>query len=813
MSETLLLSASIFSLLLTIAYGLAKKQSRVASELKSAQNVKTLAALIIPKTSSMDEVLRKILAALAMSYNSKKGTIEFHGKICDDFSFSIDEKSELEKSKTEPTPADKGIHRLAFAIYDENFTCRIELYAATVPSHDECWHIQELIKEKLSLYVLANQASSDHIGIAKGEALSHLLSAHEEFPGTNQEVQDLMFTVMDDLNFGVVVLSKDANCEQSEFKVYNINKAFYRIFGLDGSNAQTDEVNEILSTAIKPDGMTAFSGNSSHAGTEFFYMRHDGLKVRTKLILFENQNGARIVVFEPVENVRLLMSSYSRLLNAAGHLFKSGEIRSYLKEILDSTQSDGVAIVKKAAKTSSFDIAEKAGFIINVPRFPFEDLLSREFVSSQGYLVIPMREEAEVTGALVALKPSEDAIEIALAGARVLEVYDVAQKGLHDLHFKNAKLQMEAKRADVANSSKSEFLANMSHEIRTPLNSVIGFADILHEESGELSSDIVREFSGNIVSAGKYLLSLINDILDLAKVETGKMKLNLQEFSLYEMVESVERTLKPLLGLSKVKFDFHLQKNLDIFFADSVKFKQILYNLLSNAIKHSPTGSCVKLEIAKSTDGIELKVIDKGTGIKKEDYDKLFKPFIQLGASDGGTGLGLALTKKLVEIHGGSIWIDSTFGSGTEVTVYLPNLPLPHNPEIIDAHDISDGTTKVIFVTNDNKLHQLFTMVVEGTGLDVTRFSPNKIDQIITREAKEFVLVIDALPENLNEEVLSVCRSAGRILLLAETENVKAAWDLLKDYEDTISVVDRRNFTKSELLAELNIARSSQMGV
>ncbi len=623
------------------------------------------------------------------------------------------------------------------------------------------------------------------------------------------ETKSLLFAAMDDLNFGVVALSRDVDREDSEFKIQSINKAFYRIFGLDGSNAQLEEVNEILATAIRPDNMKKLSVGTSHVGNDFFYMRHDGLKVRAKLILFENQTGIRIAIFEPVENVWLLMSSYRQLLNAAEHFFKAGNIRNYLKEIRDATRSDGVALARRISGASSFDIVEKVGFIINVPQLLFEDLSSRDFINSQGYLVVPMREGDAVTGAMVVLKPSEDAIEIAFAGAKILEASNAVQKEIHDLHFRSAKLEAEAKHADAANNSKSEFLANMSHELRTPLNSIIGFADILHTESGELSPEVLSEFTGNIVAAGKHLLSLINDILDLTKVEMGKMKLDLQEFSLCKVVESVERTLKPLLDNKKVKFDVHIEGGLNVFVADTVKFKQILYNLLSNAIKHSPIGNTVKLDIDKSVDGIEMKVIDKGLGIKKEDLDKLFKPFAQLSASDGGTGLGLALTKRLVELHGGSIWIDSNYGSGTNVVIYLPDFPFGPTPETAECRDTEDGAAKIVFVTDDNQLYRLFTAVIDGMGLNIVRVSPKKIGGMIARKEKEFILVVDAFPGNMNENVMSACCNAGKILLLTETENLKAVCDLVKDYEDKVSFVDRRNFTKSELITELNTVSCS----
>ncbi len=791
MSELFLLAAAILSLLLTIAYGFVKKQSRITSELHSAQNIKSLAGLVIPKASSMEEVLKKILTTLTKSYNANNGMIELHGKSCGDLSFTVDESQETGIPKPEAWSGDNKVHRVTFALYDEDFSCRVELHTAEILSHDEYWHIQELIREKVSLPLFTK--------------MSHDVLIRSDSPETGQdETESLLYSALDDLNFGVVALSRDANREESEFKIQSINKAFYRIFGLDGSNAQLEEVNEILATAIRPDDMKKLSASTSHIGNEFFYMRHDGLKVRAKLVLFENQAGFHIVIFEPVETVSLLVSSYRRLLNAAEQLLKTENIRNYLNEIREVTRSDGVALAKKMSGARSFDIVEKVGFIINVPQLLLEDLSSRDFINSQGYLVVPMREGDAVTGAMVVLKPSEDAIEMAFAGAKILEANNVVQKEIHDLHFQNAKVEAEAKRADAANNSKSEFLANMSHEIRTPLNSIIGFADILHTESGELCPEVRSEFSGNIVAAGKHLLSLMNDILDLTKVEMGKMKLDLQEFSLGKVVESVERTLKPLLDSKKVKLGVHIESGLDVFFADSVKFKQILYNLLSNAIKHSPIGSTVKLEMVESVEGIELKVIDNGIGIKKEDLNKLFKPFAQLSAGDGGTGLGLALTKRLVELHGGSIWIDSDYGNGTNVVVYLPNFPPMPASETEEYHDIKDGAAKIVFVTSDDQLYALFTEVVDGMGLNIVRMSPKKADEMIAHREKEFILVVDALPGNMNENIISVCCNAAKILLLAETEDVKAVCDLVKDYEDRVSFVDRRNFTKSELITELS---------
>lgn len=520
-----------------------------------------------------------------------------------------------------------------------------------------------------------------------GEELLSVISPNEAVqasPRASGKLEGLLLNAIDDLNLGVVVLEEGDHRQNKELKIVSINKAFYRIFGLVGSNAQLEEVDEILSTAIRPDERKKFSMGSS-AG-EFFYMRRDGIKIRARLTVLKAEENSHVVVFEPVENAQLLTSSYRQLVDAAQIFFKTGDVRSYLKELREATRSDGVTLARKCDDSPSFELTEKAGFVINVPQLIFEDLATRDLINYQGYLVVPMKYKGKVTGALIALRPSEEETELVIAGTRILEAHDVIEREVHDIHFQIAKVASEAKRSDDANRSKSEFLANMSHEIRTPLNSVLGFANIIHDEAPELSQELLHEFSGNIVTAGNHLLSLINDILDLAKVETGRIGLDPQKFAISEVVESINRMLKPLLDTKRIQLEVKIERGLQTFIADPVKFKQILYNLLNNAITYSKQDTAVKLEIVKSADGIEMRVIDNGIGIRRGDLDKLFRPFVQLSGEPGGTGLGLVLTKRMVELHGGAIWIDSTFGVGTTVAVYMPE---HKSPDTIEPSEFS----------------------------------------------------------------------------------------------------------------------------
>ena len=245
------------------------------------------------------------------------------------------------------------------------------------------------------------------------------------------------------------------------------------------------------------------------------------------------------------------------------------------------------------------------------------------------------------------------------------------------------KLQRElaerTRDAEAATRAKSDFLANMSHELRTPLNSIIGFSEVLEDELlGSLNAS-QRENVQYILKAGRHLLSLINDILDLSKVESGKMNLEVDRVPLKEMLDAMlamhrEKALRHGISLD---LQIELVTGMEIE-ADERKLKQILFNLLSNAVKFTPDGGSVRV-MARGITGaqeIEISIEDTGIGIKLEDMPKLFKEFAQLDSvydkKYDGTGLGLALTKKLVELHGGRIQVSSEFGKGSCFTFIIP---------------------------------------------------------------------------------------------------------------------------------------------
>ncbi|WP_370574988.1 PAS domain-containing sensor histidine kinase [Methanomethylovorans sp.] len=226
--------------------------------------------------------------------------------------------------------------------------------------------------------------------------------------------------------------------------------------------------------------------------------------------------------------------------------------------------------------------------------------------------------------------------------------------------------------AEAANRSKGEFLATMSHELRTPLNSIIGFSDILLSGmTGDLDEKQTK-YLQHISNSGQHLLKLINDILDLSKVEADKMEINFEYFSISDAIEEVKMLVGPLALRKGIEFDVKINPELDSIKADKTKFNQILYNLASNAIKFTPDKGHISITAKRIDHMVEVSVTDSGIGIAMKDLNKLFQPFKQLNPymtrQYGGTGLGLVLVKKYVEMHGGKIWVESEIGKGCTFT-------------------------------------------------------------------------------------------------------------------------------------------------
>ena len=295
------------------------------------------------------------------------------------------------------------------------------------------------------------------------------------------------------------------------------------------------------------------------------------------------------------------------------------------------------------------------------------------------------------------------------------------------------EIAMRTREVERANRMKSEFLASMSHELRTPLNTILGFSELLSEESSGALNDKQKRFVTHIQRDAEHLLELINDILDLSKIEAGRLELHLEPFPMAVAAAEVLTSVRPLAISKNLVLDSDLDTTL-ILQADRLRFKEILYNLFSNAIKFTPAGGRVWIQSAVSEGSVCLMVGDTGIGIKAEDQGAIFESFRQVSVTTKGvregTGLGLAITRRLVEHHGGKIWVESTPGQGSRFFLTLPiaGSELSHE-ETSEGLDVTVPLKPLVLLTShaaewrEDVAHQLeregFRAASAGSGANV----------------------------------------------------------------------------------------------
>jgi len=300
----------------------------------------------------------------------------------------------------------------------------------------------------------------------------------------------------------------------------------------------------------------------------------------------------------------------------------------------------------------------------------------REILLRLGYrslLAVPLQRENDLLGGLVVNRMT--------AGEFAPEIIALLQTFASQsaLAIQNARLFREiedkSRQLEVASQHKSEFLANMSHELRTPLNAIIGFSEVLAEKMFGEVNDKQAEYLADILDSGRHLLSLINDILDLSKIEAGRMELNLSEFSLPSAIDNTLMLLRERAHRREIALACTIDDGLGSIQADERKVKQVVLNLLSNALKFTPEGGRIDVRAARRNGCAEIAVTDTGVGIAPDDQAAVFEEFRQVGTASKkveGTGLGLAISRKFIELHGGRIWVESTLGEGSTFAFTLP---------------------------------------------------------------------------------------------------------------------------------------------
>jgi two-component system, NtrC family, sensor kinase len=310
----------------------------------------------------------------------------------------------------------------------------------------------------------------------------------------------------------------------------------------------------------------------------------------------------------------------------------------------------------------------------------------REILIRLGYrslLAIPLLRENRLLGGLVVNRNT--AGEFAPEIIELLKTFATQSA----LAIQNARLFREieekSRQLETASQHKSEFLANMSHELRTPLNAIIGFSEVLSERMFGEINDKQAEYLGDILESGRHLLSLINDILDLSKIEAGRMELEPADFDLPNAIDNTLTLIRERAQRRGIALGRKVDERLGTIRADERKVKQVLLNLLSNALKFTPEGGRIDVRARVMDDETEVSVTDTGVGIAPEDQAAVFEEFRQVGAAAKkveGTGLGLAISRKFIELHGGRIWVRSEVGKGSTFAFTLPLTIDPRHPTV-----------------------------------------------------------------------------------------------------------------------------------
>jgi len=314
-----------------------------------------------------------------------------------------------------------------------------------------------------------------------------------------------------------------------------------------------------------------------------------------------------------------------------------------------------------------------------------------------------------------------------------------------------------------ANRHKSVFLANMSHELRTPLNAIIGFSELLTDaREGQFDEATRKRFQSQILTSGKHLLGLINDILDLSKVEAGQMELRLQTVYVPDAVDQVARTVEPLVAKKNIRLEMNVAEAGEIL-ADAGKLKQMLLNLVSNAIKFTPEDGTVTIAARRNGEHLELSVADTGIGIAESDQKDIFKEFHQVDQGPGrkheGTGLGLALTRRFATLHGGDVRVHSRINKGSVFTLVLPTHAVEPLRQPVEAAPNGRGPV-VLVIEDDPTAAELLTRHLSGAGYRTEVARTGKEGLSRAAQLKPAAITLDViLPEADGWEVITRLKS------------------------------------------------------
>ncbi len=378
------------------------------------------------------------------------------------------------------------------------------------------------------------------------------------------------------------------------------------------------------------------------------------------------QEPAEILIVEDEAGMRKTLSG---ILEDAGHSVTDSETGSEALKRIRENPYDIVITDIRLPDVSGLEILEvarevnpEAAVIMITGYASLETAVDAINEGAYAYFVKPVNIDEVKTTINNALKQQR----LLLENRRLVE----------DLQLSNRRLAEANEELMKLSQLKSEFLANMSHELRTPLNAILGFSELLLDRvPGEINEQ-QEQCLRDILVSGHHLLQLINDVLDLSKIEAGKIEFRPEHFDLREVIATVERTTATLLAEKGHELKMGVDEALPSIYADGGKIRQVILNLLSNAIRFTPSGGKIAVQAVKEGDACKVSVSDNGIGIREEDIVRIFDEFVQADRSgvggEGGTGLGLTIAKRFVQMHGGHIWAESEYGKGSTFAFSLP---------------------------------------------------------------------------------------------------------------------------------------------
>ena len=621
--------------------------------------------------------------------------------------------------------------------------------------------------------------------------LENALTLYREAEDDLRE-KDMMYRALFEQSNDAVIISDGK-------KVLDINKKGCNIFGFGQGRPLNISLMSFIPSEYLPELQQAFKETFKQASSHFEmrYQKPDGevIDIEVSLSLIDKKNNIIQIVAQDITGMK----------NAERWEQKN---RERLKIVLENTLC-GILLIEAssrkivaanpvALKTTGYSENELIGMVCH-QLISGEEKCTALSLDQAGDLSESLLFKAR--GEPITILRNVVPVSIGGSGYFVESFIDLSERKKAEEELLQAKLAAEG-----ANLAMSEFLETMSHELRTPLTAIIGFSELMLEGRTCEFDELNKKFLGDISNNGKHLLSLINSVLDLSKIETGKMDLELDFFSLYDVFAYTRNIISPLALKKNISMNFNVEPGFFIN-ADRTRFKQIMYNLVSNAIKFTPAGGSVEVMGSRLENGIRVTVSDTGIGVSKDEIKHLFNPFKQIDSTLSrkyeGTGLGLVLSRKFVEMHGGRIWVESELGKGSTFTFEMPveilntgekekipeacekkgvnvletpseteeTLKIPYETEVTDEPktegqaentkeinspdifepDGSDGYEPLVMVVEDDKLsRELLIFTLKEAGYRVAQAASGKQALLLARKLKPFAITLDLMLPEMN---------------------------------------------------------------